>query len=302
MGIMLTPFVKVFGSVFFSNVERVVVEDSIEDESDSLKVNCESSTALIETPSLVTAFGGYKEGAMWMFGVYTLQSISTSDHGESVLFTSAAFSASMKKKRNESYQKTTLSGLVGKIAGRNGLKSKCTFDAQLEHVDQRGESDLALLQRFAKKYNAIFNIKGNTLIFMKKSQAPVIFFIFAKDAQSWNFKLSRRYLFETVKAKYHCTKKNKALEVKVGAGENEHLIQEQYKSKDEAKAMAQAKWEQLFAKTKTGSITLEGQNIIAGVKCVIMGFGKADDTYLITKVTHTADSTFTSTIELERAV
>ncbi len=63
----------------------------------------------------------------------------------------------------------------------------------------------------------------------------------AKDAQSWNFKLSRQYLFETVKAKYHCTKKNEALEVKVGGGENEHLIQQQYKSKDEAKAMAQAK-------------------------------------------------------------
>jgi len=178
MEIMLTPFVKIFGNVLFSNVERVVIEDSIEDKSDSLKVNCKSSTALIETPSLVTAFGGYKEGAMWMFGIYTLQSISTSNHGESVLFTSAAFSASMKKKRNESHQ-GTLSGLVGKIAGRNGLKSKCTFDIQLEHIDQRGESDLSLLQRFAKKYNAIFNIKGNTLIFIKKSQAPILFLSFS---------------------------------------------------------------------------------------------------------------------------
>jgi uncharacterized Fe-S cluster-containing protein len=32
-----------------------------------------------------------------------------------------------------------------------------------------------------------------------------------------------------------------------------------------------------------------------------MGFGKVDDTYLTTKVTHIVNSTFTSTIGLERA-
>lgn len=299
---VVTPFTQVMGAVFFSGVSQVVATDNIDDESDSLVVSCEQSSAMTPLPLPVVALAGYHERGMWPLGAFILQSVEITHLGERVTFTSAAFDASMKKKRDKSYQKLTLKALVAKIAGRHGLRPKCDYDIKLEHVDQKQESDAALLKRFAQKYNAIFNIKNGTLIFLhKKSPMLPIFFIFAGEAESYTFRHSNRGWFGKARIKYHDTKKNKKEEIKIGEMPPEYVFHEMAKNKGEAKALAQAKLERLQGKAHTASITLEGQNIIAGGHAICIGFGfRNDGLYLITRATHTMGSVFKSVVELER--
>ena len=300
---VLTPRFLTLGNIFVEGLTEIRIVDDIKDESDALTVSCEFSSASLGQIIIAMPIGGYNETWKWPMGLYTFQSLESTPQGERVMFTSAAFSPSMKKKRNKSYQKLTLKDLVGKIAGRNGLRPKCDMKIKLDHVDQRGESDMALLQRFADKYNAIFNVKMGTLIFLSKSSMALPFFvIFKSEAISWNLRQSNKFLYKMVKAKYHDTKKNKSVEVKVGGGSPEHLIQGNYKNKGEAKALAKAKFEKLLAQTKTGTITVEGRNMVAGGKVLVLGFGKGDGLYLITRAEHRGKDTYTTTVTLERAV
>lgn len=300
---VVTPYIKIFGAVMADGVKSVTVVDNIDDESDSLTLDCEFSTAMIGLPLPVVAYGGYQEGMMWPFGVYLLQSVETHPIGERLTFTSASFSAAMKKKRNKSYQKLTIKDLVAKIAKRNGLSPKCDMKQKLEHVDQRGESDMALLKRYAEKYNAIFNVKNGVLIFLSKTTEMLPHFVITADqATTWSLKNSSRPLFKAVKAVYHDTKKNKKEEVKVGGGSPEYLHNVHAKNKGEAKDLARAKLEKLLAKTRTGTVTVEGQNLVAGGKVLLLGFGKGSGYYLITKAEHKLTDVYTTTIEVEMAV
>jgi len=300
---VLTPFMQALGPLAVSGVGEVVVSDNIDDESDSLSIDCEVSSATIDQEITVTVLAGYQEGMMWPLGSYTLQSIEPKPDGERLIFTSAAFSDEMKKKRDLSYQKLTLKELVGKVAKRYGLKVKCDMEQKLEHVDQKNESDVALLKRFAEKYNSIFNIKNGTLIFLSKgSDALPHFVLVSSNASRWHFRQSRKCYYNSVRAKYHDPKKNKVQEIVAGSGLPEYKLETQCKSKQEAMDLAQAKLERLKAQSKTGSVTVEGMNIVAGGKVTMIGFGKGDGEYLITKAEHRVRDVFTSTIEVEAAV
>ena len=298
-----TPFAQLLGALVATGVSSITVTDSIDDESDALSVSCESSSAFGLLPLPATVLLGYQEGMMWPAGLYTLQSVTTLPIGERLLFTSAAFDGTMKKKRTKSYQKLTLKDLVAKIAKQNGLSSKSDMDQFLLHVDQKNESDTALLKRYAQKYNAIFNIKNGTLIFLSKNSLSLpLFLLFAQDAQSYSLYTNHKFLYRSLEVKYHNHKKNKTEKIKIGSGDPKYIIEQIQKTKAEAKDIGKAKLERLIAKTRGGTITVEGQNLVAGGKVLLIGFCKGDGLYLITNAEHKAAEIFTTTLTLEQAI
>ena len=300
---VLTPFMQILGPLVAEGVGEISVTDNIDDESDGLSVECEVSSATIEQSIDVNVVAGYEEGMMWPLGKYTLQSIEPTSGKERLIFTSAAFTDEMKKKRDESYQKITLDSLIAKMAKRHGLSVKCDMKQRLDHIDQRNESDVALLRRLASKYNAIFNVKNSVLIFLsKRSEQLPHFVVTSQEAKHWHFRQSRKFFYRSVVAKYHDPKQGKQVAVRVGSGKPEYHLEIQCKTKQEAQDIAKAKLEKLAAQCKTGEIELEGRNIIAGGKVVCVGFGKADGEYLITRAVHKVKGIFTSTIYLEQAV
>jgi phage protein D len=300
---VVTPFMRALGPLVATGVSEITVTDNIDDESDSLKIRCEFSSSTIDQETTVTVLAGYQEGLLWPLGNYTLQSIEPEQGFETLIFTSAAFTDAMKEKREESYQKTTVKDLVAKIAKRYGLKTKCDMDTKLDHIDQRNESDVALLKRLAQKYNAIFNVKNGVLVFLsKRSDDLPHFVVMASQASQWHFRQSRKFFYRSVRAKYHDPKTGKKVEITVGDGKPVYQMETPCKNKQEALDLAQAKLDQLTARSRTGTVTVEGMNIVAGGKVVCIGFGKADGEYLITQAKHTVHEIFTSTIELEKAV
>ena len=299
---VVTPFYTIVGNIAMSNISKVTVIDEIKDESDALEVECEFSSGSIEEEITVEVILGLSP-MIWDAGSYTLQSIQESPGKTHLLFTSAVFDKEWKKKRDTSYNKLTVKDLVQKIAKHHNLKAKCDIEKKITHIAQKEESDLNLLTRLAKKYDAIFNVKKGTLIFLDKAgdSLPKAF-ISSVEAENWTFYHNKKRLYKSCKARYRKYHDAKEKEVVAGDGEPQLVFTNQtFKSESEAKDVADAKLRQTNAKAHTATITLQGQNLIAGAIATVVGFGARNDgEYLIVKAEHTITDVFHTTVELER--
>ena len=298
---VLTPLYQLVGDIKCFSIASIQVTDSVNNESDSVIIECEKFISKKENPK-IELYLGYTNSALWKVGAYILQSVTYTPTKIKLLFTSIEFDAKLKEKRTLSYQKLTIKELVSKIAAKYNLKSKCDMEQFLEHIDQKNESDLALLNRIANKYNAIFNIKNKTLIFLSKTSEKLPLFRFkANQANSWSIYKNNRFLYNSIEAKYHNIKENKTATIKIGSKKPTYIIEDVFKNKTEALNIAKAKLEQLIAKSAGGNIVLGGQNVIAGAKVYIKDFNNyIDGLYLINNVEHSICSTFTSTINIEK--
>jgi len=297
---VLTPQYIINGDITFNNISSISIYDSINDESDAVTIVCNNFTTQTTTPN-IEVFIGYTDN-LWSVGKYRLQSVNYTEKNISLIFTSAYFDDKMKTKRTKSYQKITLNELCKKIAKKYNLKVKSDMPQYIEHIDQKNESDIALLNRYAQKYNAIFNIKNETLIFLfKTSKKLPLVKIFYTDCSNYNISLNHKFIYKSISIKFHDFKKNKPKLIKIGSGEPLYQIEEIQNNKTEAINIANAKLQQLIAKSKNGYITLEGQNIIAGAKVELIGFNHSlDGIYLITSVKHNISDIFTSSINIEK--
>ena len=298
---VLTPLYQLVGDIKCFSIASIQVTDAINNESDSVVIECEKFISKKEDPK-IELYLGYTNSALWKVGVYSLQSVTYMPKKVKLLFTSVEFDKTFKEKRTVSFQKLTIKELVSKIAAKHNLKSKCDMEQFLEHIDQKNESDLALLNRIANKYNAIFNIKNKTLIFLSKTSKKLpVFEINANQANTWNIYTNNRFLYRSIEAKYHSIKENKTNIIKIGSKKPTYILEDIYKNKTEALNIAKAKLDQLIAKSAGGNIVLEGQNIIAGAKVNIKGFSNyIDGLYLINNVEHSISSVFTSSITVEK--
>lgn len=299
---VVTPFYTIAGPVGMGHISRVSVIDEISDESDALEVECDSTTASIEQEITVDVLLGLAP-AVWDAGSYRLQSVEEGPGRCHLLFTSAAFDDEWKKKRDTSYNKLTVKDLVGKIAKRHGLKPKCDIEKKITHIAQNEESDLNLLTRLAEKYNAIFNVKKGTLIFLNKAGDSLPRTVVASiEAERWTFRHDKKKLYKSCKARYRDHAAAKEKEVVVGDGEPQLVFTDQtFKSESEARDAAEAKLKRTNAKAHTASVTVQGRNIVAGSVATMVGFGPRNDgEYLVTRARHEISDVFRTTIELER--
>jgi phage protein D len=169
----------------------------------------------------------------------------------------AIFGASKGGKTNLQSQKnrdwpkgTKLGAMVAKIAKDHGMESAVAADLKgitLPHIDQADESDINLLIRVAKKYDAIVKPADGKIILAKRGstksvggkQMPTIEL---EPYQCSRFRLvdSSRETAGTVVAYWHAVKQAKRNEVKVGDGEPVTRLKTYYPTQDMALAAARA--------------------------------------------------------------
>ena len=291
----LTPDFKieVNGKDVTDNVKKHLANLSLKDEAgdatDELTLNFDNLFKRPKYEDKIKIWLGYKESGLYYCGTFLVQTTEKNQNSLRVRATSTNFTTEIKKKRNRSYENITLCDLVKKIADRNSLKFRCNFkDVFFKHLAQTDESDLNLLNRIAKMYNATFNIKNNTIIFIKKQSSDdlPIFEVDRKNVSSYSIKYANKTLYNSVKAVYHDTKENKTKEVVFGNGEPQYVLQDNFKSEDEAVKRAEGALNLLNAGIVSGHLTIDGMNIIAGAKLKLTGFGEDDGEYSIKRVTH----------------
>lgn len=189
---MVTPDFKITinGSELKTEPGSIQLTDENGTATDELQLKFDGSFSRPSYKDEIKVWLGYKESGLYFCGTFLVQTTTQTKLSLTVKATSTNFTANLKEKVNISYENLALKDLVSKIASKHGLRVKADFgDVFLKHISQTNESDLHFLDRLAKDYNATFNIKNNTLIFIKKTKSDLPIFSIDKD-EAENYSLT----------------------------------------------------------------------------------------------------------------
>lgn len=205
----------------------------------------------------------------------------------------------LQSQKSRSWKKdTTIGAMVKKIASEHGMQASVSSglaSIKLPHVDQKAESDINLLNRLAKKYDAIAKPAGGKLLFVKRGEGkaasggamPAIT-IARKDATRWRVTLASRDSAGTVVATYRDRKQAKNIDIAVGSGEPVRRLRHHYP--DQKSALEAAKAEQRKRARGEASVTVDmagDPNLVAESMMTLKGFRDGvDGEWLVARVEH----------------
>jgi len=225
------------------------------------------------------------------YGTYIVNETQTNHENLlTVSATSANFHKTLKTKKNKSHGKTTLHKLIKQVAQNHQLKTKIDFeDIPYDNVVQEKESDLHFLKRISDKYDAVFSIKNETLIFRKRDAKFPEFKIDINDCEPWNIKHVARKKYKSCSASWRSTKENKTKKVVAGSGEPVLKVTGDYFSNTDALHVAKGSLAKSKRQTKEGTLSKEGEYLSAGATLLITGSKQDNGKYTINTVTTTVD-------------
>ncbi|MDR3347200.1 MAG: hypothetical protein LBN32_01165, partial [Helicobacteraceae bacterium] len=270
------------------------------DESDELSL---SVAGLFKRPrygdTLKVWIGTDGKEAVY-FGKFVVQTSERVDNNMLSITASSANFKSLKTKRDEAYEKQTLSAIAATIATRNDLALKSDLDAAIEYIAQSNESDAAFLKRLADTYDALFSVKNGTLVFRKKDKGDLpIYEVSAKNCKSLRVKYSDRTEYMSAIIVKHDTQTNEQVEFTLGEGEPALRIKRDFADETEAIAKAAAALQKANRGIVSGSLSIVHQPIFAGGVLRLRETIGDDGDYTITKAQHTLDN-YETTIDFER--
>lgn len=223
--------------------------------------------------------------------------------------------ANLQSQKTRSWPKdTTLGAMVAKIAKEHGMEPAVSASLKsitLPHTDQSDESDLNLLVRIGKKYDAIVKPSDGKLVLAKRGESksvsgkalPAVTLTPDDGITSFRVVETARESSGTVVAYYHATKQAKRHEVKVGSGEPVTRLKLYHPTKDMALSAAKAELAKRDRQKSTLSISLPGRtDLAAEVPLTTTGFREGvDGKWIVTRVTHSLDkdSGYSCSLEAE---
>jgi len=171
----------------------------------------------------------------------------------------------LKAPKTRSWDQITLAGLVETVAGEHGLTPRVAGDLSgidLGHVDQTEESDLHLLTRLARQYDAVAKPAGGMLLMVGRGKAKTasgrqlapVTLTAADFAGQWSATLADRGRYASVVATWHSNGAAQPQEVTVGEGAPAYRIREPYPTEAAARAGAEAR----YRKFQRGTATFSG--------------------------------------------
>lgn len=293
-------------SALQKNLSSIAFSDEDGNQSDEITIKVVGDFKRPKYEDQIKLWLGYEESALFFCGLFLVQTTERDSFGLTITATGADFSKTLKQKRDTSYEQLSIKAIAAMIAKRNSLSLKCDFDdMQITHLSQTNEADLQFMKRLATEYNAIFSVKNNTLVFMKrtkeskKSDALAVFDIDASECSNITVKHANKTLYNSCVARWHDTKTNETKSITVGSGDPVLRMEGQFKTPADAKAKAEAKLESANRGTKTGTITMYGREIYAGGVLKLSGAGEDNGEYSIKSVNHAFGGGWSMSIEIE---
>lgn len=230
---------------------------------------------------------------------------------------SADLTGAMRGRRERSWHATTLGDILGAIAGEHSLKTAIApalAAIAVPHLDQANESDVNLLTRLGKRFDAVATVKAGTLVFSPIGsgttpgglQLPAATITRASGDQH-RYSVADRETYTGVRAYWNDHKAAKRSSLLVGQRGNEKRLQATYSSEAEAKQRATAELKRADRGTASMSITLAlgRADVYPEQAITLTGFKPEIDgtDWLVAKTTHAiiGASGFTTSLEMERA-
>lgn len=311
-------------------IRRQLKNISVTDESgitaDTLEIELADSEPerpipIPETGAELEVFLGYGESLRRM-GLFVVDEIEVSGPPSKMILRARAAPHDESKtgmiglqtQRTRSFKAgITIGALVERIAGEHRMRpavAPALASIALPHTDQVSESDLNLLHRIAKRYDAVAKPAGGAIVFAARGESvsasggPMPRVSLAlKDVSSWRVTLASRETAGTVVAYYRDTRKAERREVKVGEGEPVKRLRMAYPSKQSAESAAKSELRKAARAARTLELSLPGDpRIVAESLLSLSGFreGVSGD-WVVTRAVHYfgPDAGFSTRVDAE---
>ena len=217
--------------------------------------------------------------------------------------------STLKAPKTRSWDGVTLGDVVRMIASEHDYAADVAPSLAAEsiaHIDQTAESDLHLLRRLARHYDATAKVASNRMVFSVAAAAdnpageklPAIA-IPAPPAASDELRAIRgavtrrdRSSYGSVQASYADAAMGTLVHVVAGDGPPAFVLRDPRPDAAQATAAAAAKLAQLARQSGTLSLTVPGDPaIVAAGRISLSGWGTGvDDLWTVTRATHTLNS------------
>ncbi|HDR9259639.1 TPA: phage tail protein [Burkholderia vietnamiensis] len=192
----------------------------------------------------------------------------------------------------------TIGAMVAKMAQEHGMAaivSPSLASVALPHFDQSEESDMNLLLRIAKKYDAIAKPAGGKLIFAKRGDATTAsgaalpkIAVDATDCTAYEWNTSTRESAGTVVAYWHAKRAARRHEIHVGEGEPVKRLKQYFPTQEMALAAANAELARRARGAYTLALNMPGVPALTA-ECVLDVTGFRDEVngeWLVKKAEH----------------
>ena len=296
---LLTVNGKDVTSSIKENLIKLEVTDYANLKSDEMVLEVLGAFNIPKEDDRIELWIGYEETGVWFVGSYIVQALPFNQTSTTVRATSTDFTKKLKEKNTKAYKEKSVKEIVEEIAGRNQLSIKCDILEPIVYMLQKDESDLHFLTRLAKEYGAIFKIKKDIMVFYKKEETRKIF-LSLSECSSYSGEWKKREKYSSVECKWHDSIENKAKSVTAGSGEPILTIEEYFIDEAAAQVRAEKELAEQQRKEFAGSLSIYGQDIVAGAKLLLYGDSRIEGKeFSVTKVTHSLGSGYVVGVEFE---
>ena len=209
--------------------------------------------------------------------------------------------STLKAPRTRAFEGVTLGALIATIASEHGYAAAVApaLAAQrLAHVDQTAESDLGLLHRIAKHYDATLKAAGGRLVMLSRgsgrSAGGSVLPLYVAERGAANVLSGRvswrgRPRYASVVASWWDPVAAEMQHVRAGSGTPAFVIREPRPDRDQAAADAAARLARLSRQTATLDLTVVGEpNLVAEGRVETRGWGAdTNGVWTIIRTDHT---------------
>lgn len=312
---------KPVASIFNERLISVTIVDKEGVTSDTISCDLNDGNPFAAIPKKGDTIGaaiGYLETGTVDYGKYTADDpeVRCLPYGMTVNGKGANVRDQAKQHRSRHWDQKTVKDIVSQIASENGLSP--VIDGEVgaytyEWFGQEDESDIHVVERLARRHDALFSIKDGKLIFVKKgsgqsASGKALTAVVATRANivegTCRVKFAHRNKFRKVKGRHQDRKKAELVEVEEDSDEEgtaDYTLPEPYADEGEAKKAAKAKAKQLKSETIRTSVTLFGDPTIrAGAPFSYSGVRPEIDgiQFIIETATHSlSKSGYTTQVE-----
>lgn len=231
---------------------------------------------------------------------------------------SADLTHPMRTRRERSWHDVTLGAVLNNLAGEHGLQARIApslSSIAIAHLDQTGESDVHLLSRLGRRFDAVATVKAGALLFIPIGNGTTASGLALPEAEitrasgdQHRYSLADRDTYSGVRAYWNNKPGANRKAVLVGESGNAKRLRETFNTEAEARENAKAEWGRIQrgAATLSYTLALGRADLYPEQKLRVRGFkAEIDETrWLVAKVNHTITGAegFTSSLELETAV
>ncbi|VVE34946.1 contractile injection system protein, VgrG/Pvc8 family [Pandoraea fibrosis] len=259
-------------------------------ESDQCSLTLDDRGNVLAWPAKgakLTVSLGYKETGLHKMGDYVVDEVEYSEPPAQFVIRAKAAdyaNAYLKTQKTRSWPKnTTIGQLVTKIASEYKLKARVSpslASVQLPTTHQTEESDLHLLTRIAREFDAIAKPAAGHLLFVKKGQSvdaagrPLPTVQVTKSGKtSVRVIEADRDRYRSVLAYFHDPNSGRRVPVRFDIGEPTFTLRYNYANRDQAFAAARAKRHALDRNAKQLNVSMPGDALaVAESPLKVSGF------------------------------